>query len=226
MGIDAAAAAAARPRRRNLKAGAEEGLAHARSYTAEHGHLAGVGATTLHRGFPLGRWLAGQRSQQQRKVLSPGRQQALNAIDPWWCPPWNLHWQRNYHRARDSAGSRFPQAENGFVDLDDSGAADWLWRQCATYDELHPEQRQLLTYIGITTTVARTARERARTAPKAPTTAPGPGTQDKTSHATRAADPTTTGRPRARRAAEPKLPASPAAVSGTAPTSGQASKQP
>ncbi|MFC8442062.1 helicase associated domain-containing protein [Streptomyces griseoincarnatus] len=36
IGIDAAAAAAARPRRRNLKAGAEEALAHARSYAAEH----------------------------------------------------------------------------------------------------------------------------------------------------------------------------------------------
>ncbi|MFD5390789.1 Helicase associated domain protein [Streptomyces sp. NPDC127074] len=94
--------------RRNMRAGAEEALAHARSYTAEHGHLAQVSVTTVHHGYPLGRWLAGQRSQQQRKVLSPERQQALNAIDPWWCPPWSLRWQRNYHRARDAAASRFP----------------------------------------------------------------------------------------------------------------------
>ncbi|MDX3458886.1 helicase associated domain-containing protein [Streptomyces sp. ME02-8801-2C] len=74
IGIDTAAAAAARPRRRNMKALAEEALAHARSYTAEHGHLAQVSATTVHHGYPLGRWLAGQRSQQQRRVLSPQRQ--------------------------------------------------------------------------------------------------------------------------------------------------------
>ncbi|MFJ6598645.1 helicase associated domain-containing protein [Streptomyces violaceusniger] len=106
IGIDTAAATAARPRRRNMSAGTEEALAHARSYTAEHGHLAQVSATTEHHGYPLGRWLAGQRSQQQRKVLSPKRQQALNAIDPWWCLPWNLKWQRNYYRARDAADSR------------------------------------------------------------------------------------------------------------------------
>ncbi|MFH8476206.1 Helicase associated domain protein [Streptomyces sp. NPDC018000] len=156
IGIDTTAAAAARPRRRNMRAGAEEALAHARTYTAEHGHLAQVSVTTVHHGYPLGRWLAGQRSQQQRKVLSPERQQALNAIAPWWCPPWNLRWQRNYYRARDAADSRLLQAENGFDDLDGSGAADWLWRQCVMYDELHPEQRQLLTDIGITTEVART----------------------------------------------------------------------
>lgn len=73
IGIDAAAAAAARPRRRNMRAGAEEALARARSYTAEHGHLAHVSATTVHHGYPLGRWLAGQRSQHQRRVLSPDR---------------------------------------------------------------------------------------------------------------------------------------------------------
>ncbi|MFB7646005.1 helicase associated domain-containing protein [Streptomyces sp. NPDC056084] len=44
IGINAAAAAAARPRRRNMRAGAEEALARARSYTAEHGHLAQVSA--------------------------------------------------------------------------------------------------------------------------------------------------------------------------------------
>ncbi|MFE4023464.1 Helicase associated domain protein [Streptomyces sp. NPDC059101] len=139
IGIDAAAAAAARPRRRNMRAGAEEALAHARSYTAEHGHLAGVSATTVHHGFPLGRWLAGQRSQQQRGVLSAERQQALAVIDPWWCPPWNLKWQRSYYRARNAVDGHVLRAEAGFIDLGDALAARWLQRQCATYDELHNE---------------------------------------------------------------------------------------
>ncbi|MCZ7434764.1 helicase associated domain-containing protein [Streptomyces sp. WMMC1477] len=180
IGIDAAAAAEARPRRRNLKAAAEEALAHARSYAAEHGHLAPVSVTTVHHGYPLGRWLAGQRSRQQRKVLSPERQQALHVIDPWWCPPWNLRWQRNYCRARDAAAGRLLQAENGFRDLDDSAAADWLWRQCATYDELSEEQRQLLADIGIT---AETAQALRRTHPLIALTArsetAGQGVHDK-----------------------------------------------
>lgn len=218
IGIDAAAAAAARPRRRNMRASAEEALAHARSYTAEHGSLAQVSATTVHRGYPLGRWLAGQRSQQQRKVLSSERQQALNAIAPWWCPPWNLRWQRNYYRVRDAADSRLFQAENGFDDLDDSKAADWLWRQCAMYEELHPEQRQLLTEIGITAEVARTALEHARTAPTTPSAAPAPGTEDTTSQARRAADPAAPTGPRhARRGAEPKRPRQPRSRLGHRP---------
>ncbi|MET7458460.1 helicase associated domain-containing protein, partial [Streptomyces sp. NPDC005574] len=146
IGITAQAAAAARPRRRNLKAGAEEALAHARSYAAEHGSLASVTSATVHDGFRLGQWLANQRNYQRtgHRPLPAGRAQALTAIDPWWCPPWHLTWQRHYYRAQDAAAGRRLQAENGFNTLDDSGAADWLWHQCATYDELSEEQRQLL----------------------------------------------------------------------------------
>ncbi|MET9819959.1 hypothetical protein [Streptomyces sp. NPDC006355] len=89
------------------------------------------------------------------------RAQDLEDIDPWWNPPWHLTWQLHYYRARDAAAGRFLQAENGFNDLDDSGVANWLWRQCSTYDELHPEQRQLLADIGITPGVARTALKHA-----------------------------------------------------------------
>jgi hypothetical protein len=214
--INAKAAAAARPRRRNLKAGAEEALAHARSYAAEHGSLTPVTSDTVHEGFRLGQWLANQRNYQRtgHRPLPAGRAQALTAIDPWWCPPWNLKWQRHYYRARDAAAGRRLQAENGFNALDDSGAADWLWRQCATYDELSEEQRQLLTGIGITPQVARTALEHARTAPKRPAA----DVEDKTSQARKAADPATpTGPRRTRRAAEPKRPREPRSRLGHRP---------
>ncbi|MFE0493065.1 Helicase associated domain protein, partial [Streptomyces griseoaurantiacus] len=146
------------------------------------------------------------------------RQQALHAIDPWWCPPWNLRWQRHYYRARDAAATRRLQADNGFSDLDDSGTADWLWRQCATYDELSPEQRQLLSGIGITTEAARTAREHTRTAPRTPAATPGPDAEDTTGQARRAADPATpTSTRRARRAAEPKRPRDPRSRLGHRP---------
>ncbi|WP_330346714.1 Helicase associated domain protein [Streptomyces sp. NBC_00582] len=212
IGIDAAAAAAARPRRRNLKAGAEEALAHARSYAAEHGSLASVTSATVHGDFRLGQWLANQRNYQRtgHRPLPAGRAQALTAIDPWWCPPWHLTWQRSYHRARNAADGHRLQAENGFNALDDSGAADWLWRQCATYGELHPEQRQLLVGIGITTEVARTTLEHARTAPKRPTATPVADVKDKAGRARKAAGPAAVpGRRRTRRATEPKRPRDP-----------------
>jgi hypothetical protein len=216
IGLDAAAAAVARPRRRNLKAGAEEALAHARSYAAEHGSLASVTSATVHDGFRLGQWLANQRNYQHtsHRPLPAGRAQALAAIDPWWCPPWHLKWQRSYDRARSAADSRPLRPGSSFIDLDDSLSARWLRRQCSTYDELSEEQQQLLAGIGITTEVARAARDHARTAPKRPAA----DVEDKTSQAKRAADPATpTGPRRTRRAAEPKRPREPRSRLGHRP---------
>jgi hypothetical protein len=205
--IDRDETAAARPRRRSSAERFQVGLAHARAFAEVHGNLADVAQATLHDGYPLGQWLSNQRNRWRtdRQPLPAARAQALAAIDPWWCPPWNLKWQRSYYRARDAAGGRGLQAENGFNTLDDSGAADWRWRQCATYDELSEEQRQLLAGIGITPQLARTARDHARTAPRTPAAAPALGTQDKTGKASRAADPAAPTSPRrARRAMGPK----------------------
>ncbi|MET8724053.1 Helicase associated domain protein [Streptomyces misionensis] len=216
IGLDAAAATAARPRRRNLKAGAEEALAHVRSYAAEHGSLASVTSATVHEGFRLGQWLANQRNYQRtgHRPLPAGRAQALAAIDPWWCPPWHVKWQRSYDRARSTADSRPLRPGSSFIDLDDSLSARWLRRQCSTYDELSEEQQQLLAGIGITTEVARAARDHARTAPKRPAA----DVEDKTSQARMAADPATpTGPRRTRRAAEPKRPREPRSRLGHRP---------
>ncbi|WP_327348938.1 helicase associated domain-containing protein [Streptomyces europaeiscabiei] len=220
IGIDATEAAAGRPRRRSYAERFQAGLAHAHVFAAIHGNLAAVAHTTLHDGYPLGQWLSNQRRHRRanRQPLAAVRAQALAAIDPWWNPPWNLTWQRSYYRARDAADGLLLQAENGFDDLGDCGAADWLWRQCATYDQLHPEQRQLLTDIGITTEVARTAREHARTASRTPAVPPAPETEDTTSQAGRGADPAaSTGRRRTRRAAEPKRPREPRSRLGHRP---------
>lgn len=202
IGIDTAAAAAARPRRRSYAERFQTGLAHARAYADVHGNLASVAQATLYDGYPLGQWLANQRNHRRsnRQPMPADRAQALAAIDPWWNPPWHLKWQRRYYHVRDHVQAGHPlYPENGFHDLD--GTADWLWHQCTTYDELHPEQRQLLTRIGITAETARTAREHARTAPKTPAATAASEAKDKTSQA----DPAThTGPRRARRAAEPK----------------------
>jgi hypothetical protein len=162
LGITPAAEAAAKPRRRSHEDRFQEGLAHARAYATEHGHLAHASASTVHHGYPLGRWLASQRARQHRTALTPARQQALAAIDPWWRPPWNLTWQRDYYRARDAAHGRLPQAANSFDDPADPRAADWLRRQCTAYAQLHPGQQHLLAALGITT---KTAPRLARTLP-------------------------------------------------------------
>lgn len=164
IGIDAPAAATARPRRRSLKASAEQALARARSYAAEHGHLAAP-ITTVHEGFRLGQWLSNQRGcHRGHRPLPANRVQALTAIDPWWCPPWNIGWQRVYHRIRSAGSNRLPHHSfTSFAELDPADA-DWLRQQCATYDELHPDQQHLLTDIGLTPHMARTARDQAPTA--------------------------------------------------------------
>ena len=158
IGIDAAAAAVAAPRARNRKAGSEEALAHARSYATLHGHLAGVTDTTVHEGFRLGPWLAGQRDTS--RPVPAERAKALADIDPWWCPPWDLRWQRAYYRAKDATPDRRLQLAAGFSNLDPA-VARWLQRQCHALDDLQPAQLQLLAEIGLTADVARTAVARA-----------------------------------------------------------------
>ncbi|MEU4047533.1 helicase associated domain-containing protein [Streptomyces antibioticus] len=218
IGIDARAAAAARPRRRSSAERFQAGLAHARSYAAQHDGLASVTSATVHEGFRLGQWLANQRNHRRsyRRPLPADRAQALADIDPWWNPPWHLTWQRRYYRARDAAAGRILQAENGFNDLDDRGAADWLWRQCALYDELHAEQQRLLTDLGITAEVARTAQDHARTASH--TSAVNQGSEDTARRAGSLADPAAvTGRRHAQRAAELKRPRDPRSRLGHRP---------
>ncbi|MEU0664072.1 helicase associated domain-containing protein [Streptomyces lavendulocolor] len=125
-------------------------------------------SATVHEGFCLGQWLANQRSYQRtgHRPLPADRAQALAAIDPWWSPPWNLKWQRSYHRARNAADGQPLRPGSSFIDLDDSLSARWLRRQCNAYDELSEEQQQLLAGIGITTEVARAARDHARDNPE------------------------------------------------------------
>ncbi|MGN5631046.1 helicase associated domain-containing protein, partial [Streptomyces sp. AC154] len=206
IGIDAPASAAARPRRRSSAERFQVGLAHARAFADVHGNLAAVTHTAMHDGYRLGQWLGNQRRgrRSDRRPLPADRAQALAEIDLWWNPPWGLSWQRHYYRAHGAAAGRLFQAEDGFASIGDSGAADWLWRQCVTYNELHPEQRQLLADIGITAGVARTAREHARTAAAAPVL----DAEDPTGQAGRAADPATPTSAR-RRAAEPNRPREP-----------------
>jgi hypothetical protein len=149
LGITAEVAEAARPRRASLRAGFETALAHARAYAAEHGHLAVAGKGVVYQGYPLGAWLNGQRAQARRATRSTDRSRALDAVDPWWNPPWALSWQRNYVQARRLVeGGFLLDVERGFPEAD-AELALWLSQQCALFRGLHRDQRRLLAGIGI-----------------------------------------------------------------------------
>ncbi|MGI3202242.1 helicase associated domain-containing protein [Streptomyces sp. GLT-R25] len=99
-----------------------------------HGHLA-VPVDEVNDGYPLGRWLATQRTRAGR--LTAERTAALTALDPWWNPPWPFTWQRAYHDARrnlEGAGT--------------AKAEEWLDAQRTRADDLHPGQLGLITQLG------------------------------------------------------------------------------
>ncbi|MFJ2565706.1 Helicase associated domain protein [Streptomyces sp. NPDC087568] len=158
IGITAEAARAALPRRVPIQASFERGLTHARSYAAEHGCLTAADKDTMYQGYPLGSWLARQRHRARRSPEPTERSRALDAIDPWWNPPWGPAWQRTYVQARRlvesggglDAGDGFPGAEADLV--------LWLSRQCAAYRRLNPGQQRLLADIGITAQEAANVR--------------------------------------------------------------------
>ncbi|MFF9213982.1 MULTISPECIES: Helicase associated domain protein [unclassified Streptomyces] len=110
----------------------DRGLAHATAYAAHNGHLA-VPVEHLHDDFPLGRWLATQRTRAHH--LTAQRAAALTALDPWWNPPWPITWQRAYHAARRQ------------TQQDPAAAGEWLTAQRQRISDLHPEQRRLLNEL-------------------------------------------------------------------------------
>ncbi|WP_331731087.1 Helicase associated domain protein [Streptomyces phaeochromogenes] len=132
----------------------ERGLAHATAYAARHGHLAAP-VDEIHDTFPLGRWLASQRTRARN--LTPQRTAALTALDRWWNPPWPTTWQRAYHAARLG----LEQTENA------ARAGEWLTAQRTQADRLHPGQHHLLKELGsglpdTTATAAHDTRMPAR----------------------------------------------------------------
>ncbi|KWT62500.1 helicase [Streptomyces albus subsp. albus] len=95
----------------------EEGLAAARGWAAEAGHLlAPLDAT--YQGYRVGIWLKNARAAarkaaeiEQRRAeglpvpsaagaLSDERREQLEDIDPSWCPSWPVEWQRCFHLGR------------------------------------------------------------------------------------------------------------------------------
>lgn len=128
----------------------EEGLAAARGWAAEHGHLLPPVDATW-RGAPVGVWVKNQRAAARREgpgALPEERREALEAIDPSWCPAWEISWQRAFHltRVHLDAGGRLPLSPGELVvQGEDLGA--WVRHQRLNWERLSWAQRWLLEHV-------------------------------------------------------------------------------
>ncbi|MEU0523066.1 DEAD/DEAH box helicase [Streptomyces niveus] len=112
----------------------EEGLSAVRGWAAEHGHLlAPLDAT--HQGYRVGIWLKNARAAARKAAenekrhteglpvqssvwaMPESRREQLEEIDPSWCPPWPLEWQRAFHltRAHLEEGGTLPTTPGAVV---------------------------------------------------------------------------------------------------------------
>ncbi|BAJ25862.1 MULTISPECIES: DEAD/DEAH box helicase [Kitasatospora] len=98
----------------------------------------------------LGAWLARMRRRASTSNLESERVDALNAVDPWWNPPWSLRWQHTYtHLRHRLATTTWTIPYHRQADTD-TGWNSWLDRQINRRDDLHPGQRHLLHHLART----------------------------------------------------------------------------
>jgi superfamily II DNA or RNA helicase len=143
----------------------EEGLAAARGWAEENGHLlAPLDAT--YQGYKVGIWLKNQRAAARRAadteqqdaedlpapatggVLSPERREQLEDIDPSWCPAWPVAWQRCFHlvRLHLEAGGTLPVAP-GEVVRQGEDLGRWVRAQRLGWDRLAAPQQWLCEHV-------------------------------------------------------------------------------
>ncbi|MFJ9836449.1 Helicase associated domain protein [Streptomyces sp. NPDC101169] len=144
----------------------DEGLAAARGWAAEAGHLMAPLDATYH-GYRVGSWLKNQRAAarkaveiQQRRAeglpvqaaagaLSDERREQLDDIDPAWCPAWPIDWQRRFHLTRQhlaETGGALP-TEPGVVIRQGDDLGRWIRAQRLAFDKLTGAQQWLCKHI-------------------------------------------------------------------------------
>ncbi|MFC7891900.1 Helicase associated domain protein [Streptomyces sp. NPDC057381] len=147
----------------------EEGLAAARGWAAEAGHLlAPLDAT--YQGYRVGIWLKNARAAarkaaeaEQRRAaglpvqspagtLSEERRARLEDIDPAWCPAWSVDWQRCFHllRLHLEAGGELPMGP-GTVVRQGEDLGRWVRTVRLAWDRLTTVQQWMCEHVlGIT----------------------------------------------------------------------------
>ncbi|GAA2415144.1 DEAD/DEAH box helicase [Streptomyces coeruleofuscus] len=143
----------------------EEGLAAARGWAAETGHLlAPLDAT--YQGYRVGIWLKNARAAARKAAdiesrraeglpvksaagaLSEERREQLEDIDPSWCPAWPVEWQRAFHLTRQhlEAGGDLP-TEPGDVVHQGEDLGRWVRAQRLGWVKLTTVQQWMLEHI-------------------------------------------------------------------------------
>ncbi|MEE1758156.1 DEAD/DEAH box helicase [Streptomyces sp. SP18BB07] len=147
----------------------EEGLAAARGWAEENGHLlAPLDAT--YKGARVGIFLKNARAAarkaaeiEQRRAeglpvgssagaLSDDRREQLEEIDPSWCPTWPVEWQRAFHltRLHIEQGGELP-TEPGKVLVQSEDLGRWVRAQRLGWDKLTTVQQWMCEQVlGIT----------------------------------------------------------------------------
>ncbi|MFE0520765.1 Helicase associated domain protein [Streptomyces sp. NPDC058954] len=144
----------------------DEGLAAARAYASEHGHLLPPTSAVGKDGYPLGTWLKNQRAAARKASenagrraagesvssageLAPSRIEALEAIDPGWCPlAWDIAWQRCFRLALShvQAGGELP-VQSGVLAIQGEDVGAWVTAQRLGWDRLLPAQQWLIESV-------------------------------------------------------------------------------
>ncbi|MFD8544601.1 Helicase associated domain protein [Streptomyces sp. NPDC059649] len=143
----------------------EEGLAAARGWAAEHGHLLAPLDATF-QGYRVGIWLknaraAARRAQhnEQRRAqglpvqssagtLPDERREQLEDIDASWCPAWPVAWQRAFHLLRQhlETGGTLPTSPGSVVrQSEDLGC--WVRSVRLGWDNLTTAQQWMCRHI-------------------------------------------------------------------------------
>ncbi|MEU0068674.1 Helicase associated domain protein [Streptomyces sp. NPDC006332] len=147
----------------------EEGLAVARGWAAEHGHLLAP-LDAAFQGAKVGIWLKNARAaarkaaeiarrraeglpvQSSAGALSDERREQLEGIDPSWCPTWPVEWQRAFHLTRQhlEADGALPTGP-GDVVCQGEDLGRWVRAQRLGWDKLTGVQQWMLGQVlGIT----------------------------------------------------------------------------
>ncbi|MFQ6198838.1 Helicase associated domain protein [Streptomyces sp. NPDC000405] len=147
----------------------EEGLAAARAWAEEHGHFLPP-ATAVWEGYPVGTWAKNQRTAARladtiagrraaglpvgsgAKALTQARREALEEIDPGWCPVWDTGWQRCFRlaQAHIEGGGTMPTVGGELV-VQGEDLGRWATACRLGWDALVPVQQWMLeNVLGLT----------------------------------------------------------------------------
>lgn len=139
-----------------------EGLSAASGWAAEHGHFLPP-TTAVWNGHPVGAWAKNLRTAGRKLAqiearregglpvgsaagaLTEERRDALERIDPSWCPAWPVVWQRCYKLCRNliEAGVPLPTIP-GQMTLQGEDLGAWVQAQRSGWDRLLPAQAWML----------------------------------------------------------------------------------